>query len=585
MRACSRGGRSSRRRATLVTEGVLAWTSVTPRMIGNATTRAGKAAARPKNGLTITGIPHTAPTMLTRRPVILRALRTRASWARPPPTRVSAPSPRRSSEASNVAALRRLTPVTRGNGRRGIRRSIREGSRPTAALARNHATRSSRRRESSLSPTRPGPTTNTLIGPRSRATCTRPQAKHTRTSGRTSPPQPAHAPRAAVGTGTPGVAARRTRAVLGAVSMLASASTTAAADCGRSPGALASRRPTSSRRGAGTSAGSSGIAALRWASRTASGVGPPYGGRPTTISWRMQPRAYRSVRGSTASGSRHSGAMYGGVPRTVKRTAVGVGERGRPGHAEVGDLGDEAGRAGGQQDVGRLEVAVDHAAWRGRTPTPRRSPERAAPPRRGRAVLAWRGGPPASCLRPAPSASAVWPSSSVMPNTVIRFSWRRPAASSASRTNRPRAPSSRSWRAWRIFPAYTVPSWRSTDTNHAGDRAAADLGPDREPGGRRRPGGAAENQLDCAGLLHEGGRTDRRSSGQSDATTATRRRHFDCSARAGEPPGVTAIPRGHPAAFARGESAPVRLLEPGVLQARACGHSAWTSAPRPSAWR
>ena len=132
----------------------------------------------------------------------------------------------------------------------------------------------------------------------------------------------------------------------------------AAASGNRSAGSFDIARRTTAARSAGTSAGSSGTGSRRWASAVATGVSPTngpaagealegddaervdVGGR----AWRCRPAA--------CSGERYCGRAH---------DLAGLGQRhplGGAGDAEVGDLDPAVGR---DEQVGRLDVAVDDA--------------------------------------------------------------------------------------------------------------------------------------------------------------------------------------------------------------------------------
>ena len=96
-----------------------------------------------------------------------------------------------------------------------------------------------------------------------------------------------------------------------------------------------------------------------------------------TASYSTLPRLNRSARGDRPRRAACSGAMYSGVPATTPRLRQ-AGVVDGAGQAEVGEL--DPLDAVFQQDVGRLDVAVDEARRRGPPPGPRPPACRAGPP-------------------------------------------------------------------------------------------------------------------------------------------------------------------------------------------------------------
>ena len=209
------------------------------------------------------------------RPPIVRAFAVMPGAANVPPVRASTSRPSPRSAPASVCALSSETPRTSTNGTRNARFASGAGSRPKDGVARNHATSAPRSSSSRRSPIAPGPMTKTFASPGSTRGSPTPQPKHPG-----APSTSAHAHRWHRDADT----AIRTRAPLAS-----SAATTASADGGRSTGDLASKPSTSPRNA--SAAGTVGIGARRCASRIASGVAPPYGGRPVSISNSTHPSA------------------------------------------------------------------------------------------------------------------------------------------------------------------------------------------------------------------------------------------------------------------------------------------------------
>ena len=104
---------------------------------------------------------------------------------------------------------------------------------------------------------------------------------------------------------------------------------------GRSASRRAHKRTANAGRPGTTVSASGGLRTMRWASISA-GVPPRNGRVPVSISYRIRPSAYRSLRPSSGSARACSGLRYSGVPM-ITPLPVMPGGAGRAGHAEVGD--------------------------------------------------------------------------------------------------------------------------------------------------------------------------------------------------------------------------------------------------------